>query len=216
MKLAEGSKSWLLSSSISGVILLILSIILLTYTVSYVLFLVSIFLFLLTIFFLVFFRDPDRKIGSDIVSPADGKIRKVSEIKDKDVGDSILISIFMNVNNVHVNRMPFDGKVVKITHKKGSHIPAFKKESERNERTIILFDSKIGRYKLVLIAGTLARRIVSYIKKDDVIKKGNRISIIRLGSRVDIFLPKKSIKKTFVKYKDKIKAGEDTIAKIND
>jgi len=216
MKLAVGSKSWILSSFFSGIILLILSILLLQNNFSYVLLLTSAFLFLLTGFFIMFFRDPERIIGKGIVACADGKIRDVYEIKDKDVGSSICISTFMNVQNVHVNRMPINGKIKKIEHKHGLHLPAFKKESEKNERITIIADSKIGKLKIILIAGTLARRIVPYIKKEDELKKGKRIGIIRLGSRVDIYLPKKSIKKICVKKGDKVKAGENKIAEIND
>lgn len=219
MKLAKGSKPWILSSFLSGFIILIISF---TFSflevndVFYVLILVSLFLFILTGFFVVFFRDPKRKVGSDIVAAADGKIRDIYELKDKDVGNCILISTFMNVYDVHVNRMPYDGKIIKIEHKHGLHLPAFKKESEKNERVVIFVNSKIGKYKIVLIAGTLARRIVPYIKKKDNIKKGERIGIIRLGSRVDIYLPKEKIKKVLVQKKDKLKAGKDSIAKIND
>jgi len=216
MKLAYGSKSWILGSFLPGLFIFIVSLFLLNSDVSYVLILVSVFLFILTLFFIMFFRDPERKIGLGIVAAADGKIREISELTDKDIGKSILISTFMNVNNVHVNRMPYDGKIIKMEHRHGLHLPAFKKESEKNERTILVVDSKIGKYKIVLIAGTLARRIVPYIKKGDIVKKGDRIGIIRLGSRVDLYIPKKSIKKVLVEKKDKVIAGEDSIAEIND
>jgi len=216
MKIADGSKSWVIGSLLPGIILLISAFILLENIFSYVLLLSSVFLFLLTGFFVMFFRDPERKIGKGIVACADGKIRDISEGNDKDVGKSICISTFMNVQNVHVNRMPFDGKIKKIDHKHGFHLPAFKKESEKNERVIIVVDSKIGTFKIVQIAGTLARRIVPYIKKEDELKKGKRIGIIRLGSRVDVFLPKKSIKNICIKKGDKVKAGESRIAEIND
>ena len=122
----------------------------------------------------------------------------------------------MNIYNVHVNRMPYDGEILDIKHISGSYIPAFKKESEKNERVVIVIKTDIGKIKIILIAGTLARRIVPYIKKGDKIKKGDRISIIRLGSRVDIFIPSKIIKKIKIGKNDMIKAGEDSIVKIND
>jgi len=216
MRLADGSKSWIFSSFFSGVFLLILSIIQIQSNVGYVLLLSSVFLFILTVFFLMFFRDPDRFIGKGLVACADGKIREISEINDKDVGNCICISTFMNIQNVHVNRMPIEGKIKKIHHKNGFHLPAFRKESEKNERTIIIVDSKIGKIKIIQIAGTLARRIITYIKKDEEIKKGKRIGIIRLGSRVDVYLPKKFIKNICVKKGEKVKAGVDTLAEIND
>lgn len=215
MKLAKGSKGWIFSSLFSGIIFLILSILLSFGNISSVFLLVSVFLFILTLFFVMFFRDPDRKTGKGIVSPADGKIRDIYDVDDPDIGKSVCISIFMNVNDVHVNRMSYDGKIKSLDHIYGLHLPAFKKESEKNERTIILVDSKIGIFKIVQIAGTLARRIVPYIKKEDTVKKGKRIGIIRLGSRVDLYIPKNKIKKVCVKKKDKIKAGVDTIAEIN-
>jgi len=177
---------------------------------------ISFLLLLLTGFFLLFFRDPERNIGKGIVAPADGKIREISSIKDSEIGECTKISTFMNVYNVHVNRMPMDGTIKNIVHLSGTHLPAFKKESERNERVILLLKTEIGTVKIIQIAGTLARRIVPYVKKGDAVKKGEKIGIIRLGSRVDIYLPTKKIQTITVNVKDRVKAGEDTIAKIHD
>ena len=121
----------------------------------------------------------------------------------------------MNLYNVHVNRIPLEGTIKDVVHISGTHLPAFKKESEGNERVIIMIDTDIGAIKLIQIAGTLARRIVPYIKKGDKLKKGEKIGIIRLGSRVDIYIPSKKIKKINVKLGDMIKAGEKSIAEIN-
>ena len=156
------------------------------------------------------------KIGNDIVSPADGYIRDIYELDDIDIGKCIVLSIFMNVHNVHVNRMPIDGIIKEVIHLPGSHLPAFKKESERNERLIIKIKTSIGMIKIIQIAGTFARRILPYMKKNDVINKGDKIGIIRLGSRVDLYLPYKKNFKFKVKKGDKLKAGESSVAKIND
>ena len=164
----------------------------------------------------MFFRDPDRIIGKGIVSPADGYIRDIYEFIDNDLGKCKIISIFMNIHNVHINRMPIDGEIIEIIHKSGSHIPAFKKESERNERFIIKIKTSIGIIKIVQIAGTIARRIIPYVKKNDIIKKGEKIGIIRLGSRVDLYLPNKKNIKYKVTKSDNVKAGESCVAKIND
>ncbi|MBN2602784.1 MAG: phosphatidylserine decarboxylase [Candidatus Thermoplasmatota archaeon] len=215
MVIAKGSKSWILTPLIIGVGFTIFSIFL-DEEMSYVSLFFSFILILLAVFFLIFFRDPLRIAGKGIVSPADGRIREISDVEDKVLGKCKKISIFMNIYNVHVNRMPIDGKINGITHHKGSYIPAFKKESERNERVEILLDSKIGMIKIIQIAGTLARRIVTYVSKGDVIKKGDKIGIIRLGSRVDIFIPSNAIKTLNIKVGDTIKAGEDTLAEIND
>jgi len=214
MKIAKGCISWIYASFFPAVFFLGLSQTI-PETFSPVTFFVSFLLFLLTIFFLMFFRDPERNIAKGIVACADGKIREISDLKDKDIGESVKISTFMNVQNVHVNRMIFDGKIMSVRHISGMHLPAFKKESDKNERVIIIADTIIGKVKIVQIAGTLARRIVPYIKKGDNVKKGNRIGIIRLGSRVDVYLPKEKIKKICVKVGNRVKAGEDSVAEIN-
>ena len=216
MKIAKGSKSWILASLITGLLCLVLSAFISSIILQYVFLLFSTILILLAFFFLFFFRDPERKIGQGITAVADGRIRKVKKIKNKDEKTYVFISTFMNLNNVHVNRMPIDGVVKDIDHVSGSHIPAFKKESERNERVILNLGTNIGMVKIILIAGTLARRIVPYVKKGDKLKKGEKIGIIRLGSRVDFYLPYEKIKKLNVKVNDKVKAGESTIAEIND
>jgi phosphatidylserine decarboxylase len=215
MKLAKGSLSWILATLIIGIFFTILSIVFRGLMSSIFLFF-SVIIFLKTGFFLLFFRDPKRKIGKGIVAPADGRIREICEIKDDDVGKCTRISTFMNVYNVHVNRMPVDGVINDVVHIPGSHLPAFKKESERNERVIITIDAKIGIVKVVQIAGTLARRIVPYVRKGDKVKKGERIGIIRFGSRVDLYLPVKNIKKVTAKVNAMIKAGVETVAEVND
>jgi phosphatidylserine decarboxylase len=215
MNIAKGSLSWILILFVIALISLFLFVIFNKENIALFFFFLSIIVFLLTIFLIIFFRDPERIIGKGITACADGKIREIINIDDKDIGSCVGISTFMSVSNVHVNRMVFEGTIKSIKHVSGSHIPAFKKESEKNERVIILIDTKIGKIKIVQIAGIIARRIVPYIKKDDKIRKGERIGIIRLGSRVDVYLPLKKIKKIYVKVGDNVKAGEDTIAEIN-
>ena len=216
MKLAKGSDSWILFSIILCIISSILAFLLYNYDASFVFLLIGIIFFLITVFFIIFFRDPERKKGEGIVAAADGKIREISEINDKDVGKCYLVSTFMNIYNVHVNRAPFDGTILSVIHKPGAHTPAFKKESEKNERVEILLKSSIGKIKIIQIAGTIARRIIPYISKSDKINKGERIGLIRLGSRVDLYIPKKAVKKINVKIKDIVFAGESSIGKIND
>ncbi|RLF51954.1 MAG: phosphatidylserine decarboxylase family protein [Thermoplasmata archaeon] len=216
MKLAQGALSWVTTSLFMGFVFLFLFIIFNGFETSIVFFFIGFIFFLLTLFFIIFFRDPEREVGEGVVACADGKIREITSLKDEDIGESIKVSTFMNVYNVHVNRMPFDGVIKDIKHVSGSYVPAFKKESERNERVIILVDTEIGILKIIQIAGTLARRIVLYIKNGDKVKKGEKIGMIRLGSRVDIYLPSKSIKMVNVKVGDRVKAGCDTIAEIND
>jgi phosphatidylserine decarboxylase len=215
MKIAQGSFSRISTILFIGVVLLIISSFFKN-IVQFVLLLTTVIFFLLTLFLLIFFRDPERVIGRGIVAVADGAIREVTKTNDPVIGECSKISTFMNVYNVHVNRMPLDGTIKDIIHRPGSHIPAFKKDSERNERTILIIDTNIGLIKVIQIAGTLARRIVPYIHKQDKVRKGEKIGIIRLGSRVDIYLPQKKVKTITVRPRDKVKAGEDTIAEIND
>ena len=173
-------------------------------------FFIGLILFLcISIFFLIFFRDPYREIGDGIVAPADGKIRDIKQDKE-----NVFISIFMEVNNVHVNRIPLDGVISNITHYPGKHLRAWKKESDLNERVIVDIDSNIGKVKVVQIAGLIARRVYPYIKKGDKLSKGDKIGIIRLGSRVDVYLPANKIKTVNVKIGDKTFAGITKIAEI--
>lgn len=115
-----------------------------------------------------------------ILSPADGK---VVDIRNNTV------CIFMNIYNVHVNRAPISGKIVKMKHKDGGYLPAFFKDSHRNERNLICIESKHGLVKIVQIAGTVTRRIDTYFNVGDSVLRGERIGMIRFGSRVDITPP---------------------------
>jgi len=201
--IAKGSLGWVLSPIILFSLFLIIF-----YNNSLVL-IVLIPLFCITIFFLIFFRDPERIIGEGIVSPADGRIRDIKMEKDQ-----VFISIFMDVTNVHVNRMPIDGTITQMKHFQGKHLRAYKKESEYNERVTIDIDSPIGKVRVIQIAGFIARRIYPYIKKGDKLKKGDKIGIIRFGSRVDVYLPANKTKNVNVKIKDIVYAGVTTIAEI--
>ena len=216
MNLAKGSKPWIYITFIACLAFLILFVIFIDRFIGIIFLFLTSITFIKAIFLLSFFRDPDREIGKGIVACADGKIREINNIEDNDVGNCTKISTFMNIYNVHVNRAPIDGTVRDIVHKQGIHLPAFKKESEKNERVITTIDTNIGTIKVIQIAGTLARRIVPYIKKGDKLKKGDKIGIIRFGSRVDVYLPAKKIKKIHIKVGDMTKAGETTIAEIND
>ena len=216
MNIAKGSKSWIFSPFIACILFLVLFMFFNMDVIGAIFMLISIFTFIITIVLILFFRDPKRRIGKGIVACADGKIREIINLKDDDVGDCIRISTFMNLYNVHVNRLPLAGTIKNIVHFKGFHLPAFKKESEKNERVKIIVYTKIGIIKIIQIAGTLARRIIPYIQKGDKLKKGEKIGIIKFGSRVDVYLPIKNIKIIKVKKGEMVKAGEYTIAEIND
>jgi phosphatidylserine decarboxylase len=216
MTVARGSKPWILSAFIAGISFMILALIFYS-SITWIIFLfLSIVIFIKMGFLFLFFRDPIRNIGKGIVACADGKVREISDFKDDEVGDCKKISTFMNLYNVHVNRIPLDGTIKNIVHRQGSHIPAFKKESEKNEQVITTIDTNIGTIKVIQIAGTIARRIVPYIKVGDKLKKGEKIGMISFGSRVDVYLPTKKIKIVHVEVGNMVRAGETTLAEIND
>ncbi len=149
---------------------------------------------LLLVFSLNFFRDPDRKIPEGdniIISPADGKVTTVTTINDPDVGEnSKLVSIFLNIFNVHANRIPISGKVISVSRKNGQFVSAFRHDAaEVNEQTTTLLDTSIGVVKVKQIAGLIARRILCYAKSGENMKKGDRLGFIMFGSRTDVILP---------------------------
>lgn len=119
----------------------------------------------------------------------------------------------MNIHNVHVNRSPVAGYIEDISHTTGSHLPAFKKESDRNERNRITLVTDIGEVEVVQIAGTVARRIDCYLRRGEEVEKGQRIGMIKLGSRVDTYLPREKVKVT-VDVGKRVKAGESQIAEV--
>lgn len=151
---------------------------------------------LLALFTTYFFRNPERHPPSDsaaVVSPADGKVVFVGSVREDRyfLGEAIKVSIFMSAFNVHVNRVPFSGKVVDIFYNRGEFFNAsLDKASLQNEQAGILLETAEGRRLLcVQIAGLIARRIVSYPMVGDLLRRGDRYGLIRFGSRVDVYLP---------------------------
>ena len=171
---------------------------------------------ILFLFSINFFRDPKRTVpmGDNlIISPADGKIVKVIEINDSDIGDAKLVSIFLNVFNVHVNRVPISGKVISSEYKSGKFLAAFDhKASDENEQVVTIISHKSGNYKVKQIAGLIARRILCYAKEGLILHKGGRLGFIRFGSRTDLIMP--SNIKLNVKLGDKVKGGETIIGEL--
>lgn len=167
---------------------------------------------LFVIFAINFFRDPERIPPSrdDVVlSPADGKVIIVKELEDKKFinGPAKQISIFMSPLNVHVNRIPIDGKISYLKYHSGDYIMAFEdKASERNERSEFGIDSKYGKVFFTQVAGFVARRIVYEIKEGDSVKMGKRFGMIKFGSRVDVIVS--SEWKTSIAMNQIVKAGE--------
>ncbi|MEW2544644.1 phosphatidylserine decarboxylase [Streptomyces sp. NPDC047002] len=133
-----------------------------------------------------FFRDPEREIAQGrLISPADGVVQSVMPWKD----GRTRVAIFMSPLNVHVNRAPLAGTVTSVEHIPGGYVPAFNKESENNERVVWHFDTELGDIEMVQIAGAVARRIVPYVPEGTKVEQGERIGLIRFGSRVDLYLP---------------------------
>jgi phosphatidylserine decarboxylase len=146
-------------------------------------------LFLLAIFCLYFFRDPDRVIpdGPVAVSPADGKV--VGIIGDGSGAECTRISIFLNVFDVHVNRAPIAGKITNVEYTKGQFLVASRElASAQNERNTVTIAGDSTCVRFAQIAGLIARRIVCYKKPGDTVAVGERVGLIKFGSRVDIFL----------------------------
>lgn len=162
---------------------------------SWGLWLAAFVLLLLALWVAYFFRDPERtgeRGPSLVVSPADGKLIMITGVDEPSFiqGRAIRLSIFMNVFNVHVNRYPVDGVVKYVHYNKGKFFnAAAEKSSLENEQMSVGIQT--GNYRLLVrqIAGLIARRIVTYSKPDERVKQGDRMGIIRFGSRVDVFLP---------------------------
>ena len=192
--------------------------------VTFILLLISNFFgiisFIITIWVYYFFRDPERFPINDknyLLSPADGVISQITEVNGPiELGlenkKFTRLSIFMNVFDCHVNRIPSSGKIDKIFYKSGKYINAsLDKASDENERNYIKMTNSNGdELILVQIAGLIARRIVCEIKENDETKQGNKFGMIRFGSRVDLYFNNYQL---MVKINQKTIAGETIIAR---
>ena len=177
---------------------------------------------LITIWVYYFFRDPERTIIDDdnyLVSPADGRISSIQEINGPielglDSKKFTRVSIFMNIFDCHVNRAPSKGEIEDIFYKPGKFLNAsLDKASEENERNYFKIKDKKNNETIVVvqIAGLIARRIVTQIEKNQIVNQGQRLGMIRFGSRVDIYYTQR---KTLVKVGQNVIAGESLIASI--
>ena len=166
-------------------------------------------LFIVAAFCLYFFRDPNREIpsGAVAVSPADGKVVSIK----RDNPESTRISIFLNIFDVHVNRSPVAGKITKVRYQTGKFLVASKElASSQNEQNTVTVDSNGSQVVFAQIAGLIARRIVFNKKAGDTVQKGERIGLIKFGSRVDVFLgPEWNI---VVKTGERVSAGSSVLA----
>ena len=149
------------------------------------------FIGLVLLFCLNFFRDPKRLVPkgiNQIVSPADGKIIRI-DTQDEEFQ---IVSVFLNVFDVHVNRMPITGTFSDVNYTKGKFLMAFDHNAcDENERNIITIETAVGPIRLVQIAGLIARRIICYANKGEEMQIGDRLGFMRFGSRIDLILPNK-------------------------
>jgi len=172
---------------------------------------------LVTLFIVWFFRNPERSVPpgeKNVISPADGKIIDVREVQENRILNKrmLKISIFMNLFNVHVNRLPCTGKVVDIVYNPGKFVSAnLDKASLENEQNAVVLETPAGeKIIFIQIAGLIARRIVCWLRNGQYVKRGERFGLIRFGSRVDVYLPVGTDVR--VSLGDKVKAGESILA----
>jgi phosphatidylserine decarboxylase len=173
---------------------------------------------LLTLFTIYFFRNPERTPPADeraVVAPADGTVIVVDRVPSTPLGcEALKISIFMSVFNVHINRVPFSGRIVELVRSPGRFFDARdERASCENERTQVVIETSSGvRLAFVQIAGLIARRIICYPRIGDVVERGKRYGLIRFGSRVDVYLPVDVV--PLVKLGDKTVSGETVLARL--
>ena len=187
--------------------------------ISYIIFVLTVVIFL---FLLNFFRSPNRVYSGEVLgrvnAPTDGKVVALEKVFEKDHlnAECIKISIFMTISNAHSNWIPVTGKITHVSHKEGrflaAHLP---KSSTENERSIIIIETPDGHKVLSSqIAGALARRIVTYVKADQICYIGDPLGFIKFGSRMDIYLPLGS--EILVKMGDEVRANRTFIANLPD
>ena len=156
-------------------------------------------------FSLWFFRDPEREAPGDpraVLSPADGRIIAATPAR---------VSVFMNVFDVHVCRTPAPGRLLSLTHASGKFAAAFKDvASESHERAVLVVDGPGGPVRFALVAGLGARRIVTWVQPGETLAAGQRVGLIRFGSRVDVDLPPGAV--AAVRVGDRVRAGRTVLA----
>jgi phosphatidylserine decarboxylase len=177
--------------------------------------LVLILNYILLCFVVYFFRDPWRRVSEEpglIVAPADGKIMEIKEV-DLNGQPSIQIIIFLSVFNVHINRIPYAGKIISTDYKKGKFHAAYKKGiQEKNERMEILMNTDQGVMKVVQMAGLIARKIVCKLQPEQIVATGEKFGMIKFGSRTDLYVPQKA--HILVKEGQSVKAGLTILGKF--
>ncbi len=170
----------------------------------------------LAAFVFSFFRDPERVIPGEagaVVSPADGRVVVVTE--EENAGrPGKRISIFLAIWNVHVNRAPAAGTITKMEHRPGKFLAAMREQASlENEQNVFTLATEAGEMVFKQIAGWIARRVVSWKKVGDTVARGERIGLVRFGSRVDVWVPKEA--EILVKLGENVKGGSSVLARWN-
>jgi len=174
----------------------------------------------IALFVLYFFRDPQRVPPSGdglIISPADGRVVEIREVEDPAFpeGKAQRVSIFLSIFNVHVNRVPSPASVASVRYSAGKFRAAFHgKASEENERNRLDLTTPGGPLAVTQIAGAIARRIVCDLAPGDQVKTGDRLGLIRFGSRVDLFLPLTAA--VMVRKGDRVRSASTVMARFNE
>lgn len=183
-------------------------------------------LFVLTLFVVYFFRDPERRIPPDpdiVASPADGTVMSVAEVAGEAAGEAFgeafmggpatRVTIFLSIFNVHVQRAPLAGRVDAYAYRPGRYLPAWREDAgSENEQASLGLTTAQGPVVVRQVAGLVARRIVTYPREGDSLARGERIGLIRFGSRVDLFVP--AGWEVLVGAGDTVRGGETPVARI--
>ena len=166
---------------------------------------------------LYFFRDPERTSAAGegvFLAPADGQVVEVKQVHEPRFlqGEGLKISIFMSLLDVHVNRVPVEGQVVLVEHVPGQFLQAFRPEaSEVNEHNLVGLESRHGRVLVKQVAGIMARRVVCWVRPGQKVQAGDRLGVVKFGSRVDLYLPPGAA--SAVRVGDRARAGVTVIAR---
>jgi phosphatidylserine decarboxylase len=180
-------------------------------------YLLAIVFFLPALFVAFFFRDPERAVpagDSLVVSPADGLVVVVKPLDSKGEDDGTLVSIFLSIFDVHVNRSPIAGKIVKAEYRPGKFLIASRQQASiENEQNVVTVENERVRVVYKQIAGLIARRIVFWKRTGDDVGLGERVGLIKFGSRVDLILPSQVA--VTVKKGDRVKGGISIIGRLD-
>ena len=171
----------------------------------------------LAAFFAFFFRDPERRIpaGTDlVVAPADGRVMVAgpSDTRWGPPGQWLQVTIFLSPLDVHINRTPVEGRVTRIDYRPGKFLPAYKEDASENELNEIWIDPDGHTIVVRQVVGVLARRIVCRISEGQTLQRGERIGLMKFGSRMDVYLPTDA--QLLVGAGDRVTAGETVLAQL--